>query len=175
MNYIRHLEGFYLRLAEDGRLTPFHVSLYLALFRQWNQNRFRNPFPISREELMFFSRIGSVNTYSRCIKQLDEWGYICYKPSFSSNTGSQVSCIRFDKAGDKANDKANDKGADKGTDNAGSKAGDNAGETSYINITNSIKDNKQSPSKKWKNGEGKHGKKDNPYHVSGDKDFSEPL
>ena len=134
MNYIRHLEGFYLRLAEDGRLTPFHVSLYLALFRQWNQNRFRNPFPISREELMFFSRIGSVNTYSRCIKQLDEWGYICYKPSFSPNTGSQVSCIRFDKAGDKANDK----GADRGTDNAGSKAGDNAGETSYINITNSI-------------------------------------
>jgi hypothetical protein len=163
MNYIRHLEGFYLRLAEDGRLTPFHVSLYLALFRQWNQNRFRSPFPISREELMFFSRIGSVNTYSRCIKQLKEWGYIDYFPSKSALVGSQVSCISFDNTANNTGDKT-----------AGNTSG-NTGETSYINITNSIKDNKQSPLKKWKNGEGKNGKKDNHYHVSGDKDFSEPL
>lgn len=120
---------------------------------------------------MFFSRIGSVNTYSRCIKQLNEWGYIDYFPSKSALVGSQVSCISFDNTANKSLDKTGDKAGDK---TAGNTSG-NTGETSYINNTNSIKDNKQSPLKKWKNGEGKNGKKDNHYHVPGDKDFSEPL
>lgn len=166
MNYIRHLEGFYLRLADDRRLTPFHVSLYLSLFRQWNQNRFRNPFPISREELMFFSRIGSVNTYTRCLKQLHEWGYIEYSPSNCPHIGSQVSCISFDKTADKTGGNAPDKAADD--------TGSNTGETSFINIINKTKDSKRSPSKKIKNGEQKNGIS-NHYHVREDKDFSEPL
>ena len=35
MNYIRHLGGFFIRLAEDQRMTPYHISLYFALFQQW--------------------------------------------------------------------------------------------------------------------------------------------
>ena len=163
MNYIKHLDGFYLRLAGDSRLTPFHISLYLALFRFWNKNRFRNPFPVSREELMFYSRIGSVNTYTRCIKQLHQWGYIIYAPSNCPHIGSKVSCTSFDKATGNTGSKANDK------------ADGQTGETSYINNTNSNKRNKQSTPKKNQNGEGKKVNGFSPYHVRGDKDYSEPL
>jgi hypothetical protein len=68
----------------------------MSLFRQWNLNRFRNPFPVDREELMHLSRIGSKNTYARCMKQLHQWGYICYSPAGNFHTGRKVSCTRFD-------------------------------------------------------------------------------
>jgi hypothetical protein len=100
MNYIRHLSGFFIRLAEDKRMTPYHISLYFALFQQWNAERFGDWFVISRSEMMQLSRIGSANTYARCIKELSDWGYIMYTASSNLHSGSRVSCIRFDTATD---------------------------------------------------------------------------
>ena len=85
MNYIRHLTGFFTRLSQDQRMTPFHVSLYMAPFQLWNLNRFKNPFTISRDEMMQLSLIGSVNTYARCMKQLQERGYIPVFRTFKKN------------------------------------------------------------------------------------------
>ena len=50
-------------MADDERLSPFHVSLYLTLFQFWNLNRFKNPISIARQETMRLSKIGSVNNY----------------------------------------------------------------------------------------------------------------
>ncbi|WP_159516897.1 hypothetical protein [Sunxiuqinia indica] len=96
MNYLRHLNGFFDRLDEDQRLSSYHISLYLALFRQWNACRFGDRFVISRAEMMQQARIGSANTYARCMKELTSWGYIHYKPSSNLHKGSTVSCISFD-------------------------------------------------------------------------------
>ena len=110
MNYIRHLNGFFERLAEDQRLSSYHISLYIALFQQWNANRFRDQFTISRTEVMQLARIGSANTYARCIKELAEWSYITYLPSSNLHSGSKVSCIRFDTGSDTAGRTASDTG-----------------------------------------------------------------
>lgn len=104
MNYLRHLNGFFERQAGDKRLSSYHISLYLALFRQWNASRFRDRFVISRSEMMELARIGSANTYARCMKELTDWGYIHYKPSSNLHCGSVVSCIRFDTETDLATD-----------------------------------------------------------------------
>lgn len=45
---------------------------------------------------MRLSRIGSVNTYIRCLKQLDAWGYVRYQPSRSVFAGSRIAVITFD-------------------------------------------------------------------------------
>jgi len=122
MNYIRHLNGFFARLAEDKRMSSYHISLYFALFQQWNADRFGEQFVITRAETMEISRLGSVNTYARCMKELSEWGYIRYIPSSNLHSGSRVSCIRFDTASDTASSTASDTGiendtaADTGTD-----------------------------------------------------------
>ena len=122
MNYIRHLSGFFIRLAEDQRMTPYHISLYFALFQQWNAERFGDWFVISRSEMMQLSRIGSANTYARCIKELSDWGYITYAASSNLHSGSRVSCIRFDTATDIARNTGTDIGiktntsTDTGTD-----------------------------------------------------------
>jgi hypothetical protein len=93
------------KLATDERLTPHHISLYITLFQCWNLNHFRNPVSISRAEVMYISKIGSVNTYLKCLKELDAWSYICYEPSFNPQRGSKVHLYRFDNAVDKGNDK----------------------------------------------------------------------
>ena len=102
MNYIRHLNGFFARLSEDKRMSSYHISLYFALFQQWNADRFCEQFVITRTETMEISRLGSVNTYARCMRELSEWGYIKYIPSSNIHSGSRVSCIRFDTASDTA-------------------------------------------------------------------------
>ena len=42
MNYIRHLQLVYQQFMEDERLNPSHISLYMAIFQEWNSARFRN-------------------------------------------------------------------------------------------------------------------------------------
>ncbi len=110
MNYIRHLNGFFTRLTVDCQMTSYHISLYLALFQQWNAERFADEFIISRREMMDLSRIGSANTYARCMKELAEWGYIRYIAASNIHSGSRVSCIRFDTTGDTTSNITDDTG-----------------------------------------------------------------
>lgn len=139
-------------------MTPFHISLYMALFQIWNLNRFQNPFTIARDEMMQLSRIGSVNTYARCIKQLQEWGYILYVPTSNLYVSSQVTCISFDTARNTGKNIASDTATDT--------------PSYYINISNV---NKQDTDKKMNNGRGKRQSGINPIYIGNDKDYSEPL
>lgn len=95
VNYIGHLTAFYERISEDDRLHSSHVSLYNALFQFWNQNRFENPISISRTDVMRIAKIGSKNTYTKCLKELHEWKYIDYKPSNNPLKGSLIYLPNF--------------------------------------------------------------------------------
>ncbi|MFY0481169.1 transcriptional regulator [Flavobacterium sp. PLA-1-15] len=90
MNYIKHLTGFFIRIASEKTIYPTHISLYLALFQSWNVNRFKNPIAISRDEMMKTSRIASKATYHKCIKELQSMGFIDYLPSYNPYAGSEV-------------------------------------------------------------------------------------
>ncbi|KIX21602.1 hypothetical protein SY27_07845 [Flavobacterium sp. 316] len=90
MNYIKHLTGFFIRIASEETIYPTHISLYLALFQSWNINRFKNPIAISRDEMMKTSRIASKATYHKCIKELQNMGFIDYLPSYNPYAGSEV-------------------------------------------------------------------------------------
>lgn len=96
MNYIRHLNAFFSIIGSDKRLSASHISLYMALFQYWNFNRFQNPFPIYRDDIMQLSKIGSKNTYHKCIKILHETKYIYYHPPVSKFQPGKVSLARFD-------------------------------------------------------------------------------
>ena len=155
MNYIRQLNGFFARLDQDKRMSSYHISLYFALFQQWNEQRFAEQFTITRGETMELSRLGSLNTYARCMKELTEWGYIRYNPSSNLHAGSRVTCIRFDTAGDTASDTASstsirndtarntttdttrstDTSSDLKSDTGSSTAGDTARDTGIENDT----------------------------------------
>lgn len=95
MNYIKHLTGFFEKVAIDKTLNPTHVSLYVALFQFWNCNRFKNPISISRDEVMRISKISSKATYHKCLRNLHALGYINYEPSYNPFKGSHVFLFNF--------------------------------------------------------------------------------
>jgi len=95
MNYIKHLAGFFDRVIADERLNPTHISMYVSLFQFWNASRFKNPISISRGELMRVSKISAKATYHKCMKDLNDFGYLKYKPSFNPFKGSLVYLFNF--------------------------------------------------------------------------------
>jgi hypothetical protein len=132
MNYIRHLAGFFDRVAKDDRLGPLHISMYVSLFQFWNASRFKNPISISRSELMRVSKICSKATYHKCIKELNEYGYLHYQPSFNPIRGSLVYLFNFESADEPVNERWHIK----------TKTASDLVEEPYINKTNII-NNKQ--------------------------------
>lgn len=47
------------------------------------KNRNVTDFPISRKNIMQPSKIGAIVTYHKCISELQEYGYIIYKPTYN--------------------------------------------------------------------------------------------
>ena len=95
MNYIKHLTGFFHRVHTARNLNPTHISLYLALFQCWNINRFNNPTSISRDEIMKASKINSKVTYHKCIKELHNFGFLEYLPTYNPHSGSYVNMVNL--------------------------------------------------------------------------------
>ena len=95
MNYIKLLNAAFDRFRLDERLNPTHISLYMALFQEWNSGRFVNDFYVNSKELMRMAKIGSKSTYHRCIRDLDSWNYLSYFPSNNPFKGSKIKMTIF--------------------------------------------------------------------------------
>ena len=142
VNFIRHLLGISEKFIDDDRLGPLHVSLYYALFQSWNLSKFRNPISVCREELMNASKLGSANTYTTCLKDLDAWGYLKYHPSYNPHKGSQIYMYTFNKTVDNAPDISADKGNSKASEKAAGKPGEKLVIPSKNKLNNKSKSNK---------------------------------
>ena len=95
MNYIKHLAGFFERVAADERLNPSHISMYVSLFQFWNVNRFQNPISVARSEIMRVSKISARVTYHKCLNELHQYGYLRYVPSHNPMKGSLIYLFNF--------------------------------------------------------------------------------
>ena len=113
MNYISQLKTFANLIQEDSRFTCQHVSLYYAILHYGNAAHFQKSFSVHRDSLMQFAKIGSVNTYTRCMKELHSWGLIDYQPSKSMFVASRVTMIKFDHTPDYSSDHSVDKTPDR--------------------------------------------------------------
>jgi hypothetical protein len=167
MNYIKHLTGFFEKVSADYDLNPTHISLYMAIFQLWNQNRFQNPISISRDELMRISKIASTATYHKCMKDLTDREYVIYKPSFNPFKGSILEVCNLDfytkpvpkkelkkRATKSKNDQVIEQVDEQLTKQALNKHQTSSKHVPYINIinnTNSINLDKQEISKNEKN------------------------
>lgn len=78
------------RMGTDSRILATHVSMFTALFVCWQHCGFTSPFAVTRKKLMAYSRIASIATYHKCIRELDSFGYIRYQPSYHPTMGSLV-------------------------------------------------------------------------------------
>lgn len=93
MSAAHHLSRLFLRFSTDSRISAWHLSLYMALFFLWHSDGMKKSIHISRRQLMKLSRIQSNVTYHKCIRQLQEYGYIRYTPSYHPLRGSRVELL----------------------------------------------------------------------------------
>lgn len=96
MNQTKNIIDFFEHLIKDDRLLPSHISMYVSLFQLWSFNSFRNPFRINREDVMKVSKIKSLATYHKCIRELHQAGFIIYSPSYNAHRGSLIEITDFD-------------------------------------------------------------------------------
>ncbi len=90
MESIKPLSDFFAATAGDGRISLTHIAVYAALLHYRALNGFRNPIQAYSHQVMPLARISAQATYHRCIKELHEYGYIRYCPSFKRNQASTI-------------------------------------------------------------------------------------
>ncbi len=77
-------------IQNDPRITPYHISLFVAIVHfQGDSGSGHQKYAFSHE-LMPLAKISSGRTYHKCIRELEEFGYIQYEPSFDRFLGSRI-------------------------------------------------------------------------------------
>jgi hypothetical protein len=97
MNFIQHTRAAHEQLTRQQAATPFHVSLYWALFFEWNASRFPESLELDHDHLMSAAHIGSIKTYRATLYDLEDWGLLAYQPSKSKYQPSR--CFMSDLLG----------------------------------------------------------------------------
>lgn len=90
MELIDSFVGFYETVADDCRISPTHISLYMALLHFWNLNNCENTIYAKRHNVMKIAKISARRTYNKRIRELHEYGYIKYFPSSNPFISSAV-------------------------------------------------------------------------------------
>ncbi|QKG55207.1 hypothetical protein GKZ68_00275 [Hymenobacter sp. BRD128] len=99
MNYIKHTVAAHEYLRRQPTATTLHLSLYWALFFQWNAEYFDGGIDLDHEATMQAARIGNRKTYRATLYDLDAWGLLTYQPSKSRHQPSR--CVLADLSGAK--------------------------------------------------------------------------
>lgn len=86
------LDAFFARVQDDPNLSSTHISLYFVLVGKWIKNDCQ-PFSTTRRQMMTYAKIHSTATYTRCIYNLETWGYIIYLPSYHPALGSLITLV----------------------------------------------------------------------------------
>lgn len=84
------LNNFIVKAKEDGRISTAHISLYVSLLTLWLERNCTHPLSVFSHEVMPYCKISGPATYHKCMRQLDEYGYIRYVPSHNHLLGSLV-------------------------------------------------------------------------------------
>ena len=88
----KEINNFFTAIEEDNRISPVHISLFMAIMQHWNtnDNDKKTPVCVFSKDLMRLAKISGVATYHRSIKELHEYGYIKYEPSYNHSVGSLI-------------------------------------------------------------------------------------
>jgi hypothetical protein len=90
VNEVHDIALFLEQVRVDPRIGPPHISLYLAIFYCWLRQGGNGAVEFTGKELMQIAKIAGGTPFYRCIKQLDEYGYIRYEPSFNPAVKSRA-------------------------------------------------------------------------------------
>lgn len=90
MSLLPEISEFLKAIQDDNRISPIHISLFMAIIQLWVKSDYENPVVVYGQELMQLAKIYSLTTYHRSIRELNEFGYIIYNPSCNRFLGSAI-------------------------------------------------------------------------------------
>ena len=90
MKTVSEITNFMERAKKDSRLGPVHVSLYLAILYCWLMQGGEGPARVSGKELMPIAKIGGLGSLYKSLRELHDYGYIGYRPSYNAREKSSV-------------------------------------------------------------------------------------
>jgi hypothetical protein len=90
MDELKPLSDFFQAIQHDGRISITHIGIYAALLQYRMDNGFNNPIHAFSYQIMRIAKLSSAITYLKCIRDLSEYGYIKYEPSFNRKRGSRI-------------------------------------------------------------------------------------
>lgn len=84
------LTQFFKAIADDPRIGVSHISLFCALLQACPTADCNTVILVKSTELMKTAKILGRATYHRCIRELHEFGYILYKPTYNHRKKNKV-------------------------------------------------------------------------------------
>ena len=93
MEWAERLLVFCEKIHTDHRISPSHISLYLALLQEGRRqnNSIVNPGSIF---IMQNAKISSRVTFGRRLRELHEYGYLVYSPSYIPGKSCVKMCMK---------------------------------------------------------------------------------
>lgn len=90
MEALKPLSDFFSAIENDYRISITHIGIYAALLQYWKEHDYSNPVYVFSYEIMQIAKVSASTTYHKNIKDLNDFGYIRYVPSFKRNQGSRI-------------------------------------------------------------------------------------
>jgi len=90
MEQLKLLSQFFTAVENDPRISITHIGIYAALLQYWKEHNYSTPVQAFSHEIMQIAKISAATTYRKVIKDLNEYGYIKYEPSFKRNQRSKL-------------------------------------------------------------------------------------
>jgi len=87
---LKPLSDFFTAVKNDYRISVTHIGIYAALLQFRFDKGFINPIEAYRYEIMEIAKISAPFTYHKCIKELDQYGYLTYRPTKKRNKKSKI-------------------------------------------------------------------------------------
>jgi len=90
MKQLNRLSEFFAAIEKDPRISITHIGIYAALLQYWKKHNYSNPMIAYSHPIIQLAKISASTTYHKIIRELSEYGYIKYEPSYKRNQGSKV-------------------------------------------------------------------------------------
>lgn len=90
MKTLQPLSDFFKAIEKDYRISVTHIGIYAALLQFRTDKGFVNPIEAYRHEIMKIAKITGPVTYHKCMRELNEYGYISYLPKRNRNQRSTI-------------------------------------------------------------------------------------
>lgn len=90
MNALEPFIKFMSVIPNDARIGTTHMALYVALYDLWLENNQVDCVDLTVSQVMKRAKILARSTFVRAMRDLHEWGYLVYLPSYDNRVKSKV-------------------------------------------------------------------------------------